>query len=163
MKQLILLCLILSVLLACSEPETNYWWTRGQVPSSRTLLVRAQQQLDEARRNNAYSRADFAKLSQQLEALLTGTLKDLEAKKVGNNFSASLIKTQAEFMKLEGQLSFGSRPAYGELCAEVRNFAQRATGGESVSAPAFTLFTARALFFLANELEVPAPPALQMG
>ena len=152
----IVFTLSLLTLSACNE----YWWTRGQPPSAKELVLRAEDRFNLSINERAQTRADFAPSAQKLKSSLLQTLEASyknDKSKNDNSLKESVKATEMSFIELEGKMSIGSRAAYGELCNQIRAFASKADAGENVDPSAFELFTSRSIFFLANELKVPAP------
>ena len=98
---------------------------------------------------------DVAAIASATETSLTSAISSLESG--DNTHVGHLVTTRGHFMDMEGKLSIGSRAAFGELSGQLRVFIAAASEGESVDSSALGLFTARTLFFLANELSVPGP------
>lgn len=140
---------------ACNE----YWRTRGQPPSVQKLLERSQSRLSEAREENETSRTELSLLSKKIEKSLLAVAKSLESAEAKENgqLLKSLSEASDNFIALEGKVSIGSRAALGELAGQMRTFSETASQGNSLAPKAFGLFTARTMFFLANELSVPGP------
>jgi hypothetical protein len=141
---------------------TEYWWTRGQPPSVENLISRSRAKLLEARGSRADARRNVSRISQDLEkSLLAAVLVIQREDPEGSSPQAELLESLESaanaFIALEGTVSIGSRAALGELSGQMRSFATLASQGKPLAFPAFGLFTARTLFFLANELSVPAP------
>lgn len=150
--RVLLLCSLLLSSAGCSE----YWWTRGQPPSSKNLLSRAALQLNDAREQFGAKRLNIADLSQNIETALTEA--DAAAKSTNNSLLVTqLTSTRDLFMELEGKLSIGSRAPYSELSSQLRSFISQASSGKEINTGALELFSARVLFFMASELSVPAP------
>lgn len=144
---------ILSLLgmVGCNE----YWWTRGQPPSVKELVERAQDRFNSTVEERALARSDFAPAAQKLRNAL---IQALHATSKSGHISKDLIKdVEVSFIEMEGKLSVGSRAAYGELCNQIRAFANKVELGEQLDSSAFGLFASRSIFFLTSELKVPAP------
>lgn len=157
-KHILLLALALPVLGGC---DFDYWWSRGQPPAPSKVLDRSITRLnDELTRT---PRSELQPLATQIkEELLraANALKgesSLSPKADAPSFVDALEKTSAQFQALEGKLSWGSRPPYGELSGQLRALTEDARKGVNIDAPAFEIFAAHTAFFLANELTVPAP------
>ena len=144
MKRLVVLLSILS-LTACTE----YWWTRGQAPGPDVLLNRAQERLAENIKTNPQKRNEVASIASSIESSL---LAAVNAKSTSDR-SKSIQNSINSFEQLEGKLAVTSRAPYGELFGQLRTISK----SQDVDNDALQLFAARALFFLASELEVPAP------
>ncbi|MCB0324459.1 MAG: hypothetical protein KDD69_12845 [Bdellovibrionales bacterium] len=156
MKQIshtILVCCSLFLLSGCSE----YWWTRGQPPGVEQLVARSQQRLHDARQARSAAREDVAAASERVEKSLLTTLEIVAQDARDGRVLEQLQSATDGFLALEGKLSVGSRAAYGELAGQMRSFSQAASEGKGIGQSTFGLFTARTLFFLANELRVPPP------
>lgn len=154
----ILIILSLISLSACSE----YWWTRGQPPSVESLVSRANDRLERALASNSESRAQLAPLAKDIKTELLSAFQILAFDsnlRENSQLIAHLEKAREDFINLEGKLSFGSRPAYGELSGQFRAFEGTISPDDrsKLSFSSFGLFVSRTLFFLANELSVPAP------
>ncbi len=156
-RSLSLAALLLSSLglSACNE----YWRTRGQPPSVQTLIERSQTRLSEAREQNETNRTELSLLSKKLEKSLLAVAKNLETSEASEDgrLLNSLSEASEHFMALEGKVSIGSRAALGELAGQMRAFSETASKGDALAPKAFGLFSARTMFFLANELSVPGP------
>jgi len=143
-------------LLVCFSASacTEYWWTRGQAPSVDTLLSRSQNKLQMAVSVNSAKRAVMANRAIALKASLLAALADLKAGSGNHQAVRSLAKARADFLGLEEFLSVTSLAPYGELSGQMRSFFDKAANGSNIDYPAFGLFTARTIFFLARELEL---------
>lgn len=149
-KKILLASVILLSNTACSE----YWWTRGQPPSTSELFERKQITLVEAIQKDPYNREIVIKHSELLSSALEKAVSSFGSKEA---FTTALGNSQKQFISLEGKLSIGSRAAFGELSGQLRSFLQKNDEGEQIDKSAFTLFSARTLSFLASEISVPAP------
>lgn len=136
---------------------TKDWWTRGQPPSVGDLLERSSTRLDESLKDRAYFRKDVANISQSLRGSLTKAVEQVKAGKSGAELSPLFTDAQTQLLALEGKLSITERAPYSELSGQFRRFHEMQQKGEAIQYPAFGLFTARVMFFLADELKVPAP------
>lgn len=137
----------------CSE----YWWTRGQTPSVKTLVTRAESDFENAKSRFSTTRPDLFPAAAEIRDALTGALAIAE-RGGGTRQVATLVEACInDFVQLEGKLSIGSRAAFGELSGQLRVIATNATEGKDIEYAPLGLFTARTLFFLANELSVPQP------
>lgn len=136
-------------LAGCSKESWNYWWTRGQPPSTNTLIERADDKLTAALNSPTLTRGNVGTLAMQIQSSLNklSSSTDLDSPESQELF----LQIEDGFMSLEGMLSIGSRAPYGELLGQLRRLKHEHTP-EGVR-----LFTARSFFFLANELETPAP------
>lgn len=144
MKKVLLLFLALSFV-GCSE----YWWSRGQAPSVESLVNRASERLS----SNAARRPDvYPSFKKVQEALISAYEGESRQKVVAN-----LDRADEAFSELGRKLSYGSRPAYGELSGQLRALRTQVSEQEKVEKSTIGLFTARTLFFFADELTVPAP------
>ena len=137
--------LLLFLLVICSTSCTEYWWTRGQPPSTSDLLERANDRFKTSYSNRSEKRSDIASLAQNLTSSLNESVNSTNA--------SSLNKVQSDFIQLEGKLSIGSRAAYSELSKQIRAF----VGSNKINKPAYRLFASRSIMFLASELKTPAP------
>jgi hypothetical protein len=139
----------------------GFWWNRGQPKSVAELLSNSQDKLTAALKNSESSRAELVPLARGLEQQLLDTRNKLLSSGTQQDMQTELTKTEHAMMTLEGKLSVGSRAAYGELAGELRTFSEKVQAGQQLDDPdfrsAFSLYTARTLSFLANELSVPAP------
>lgn len=145
-----IVALSLTGVTGCSE----YWWTRGQPPSVETLIGRSQERLETALTTHAAARSDIAPSARELQQSLLDAVNTI---KNGDPADAALARCREHFMALENRLSVGSRAPYGELAGQLRAFANSSQAGTNLEYHSFGLFAARTLFFLANELSVPAP------
>lgn len=93
---------------------------------------------------------DFSKL----EKLLVDTHSGLSQGVAGDKLKGNLAAIRGSFYDLEGRLSFGSRPAYGEFLGQLKGFEDIARQNGTVDTNVFTLYSARVFFFLSDELEV---------
>jgi len=141
MKNLLLILLVITSLTSCTE----YWWTRGQPPSTSDLLVRANDRFETSFSKRSEDRKDIAELAKSLTNSLNESVKTTN--------SNSLQKVQSDFIKLEGKLSIGSRAAYSELSKQIRAF----IGSDKVNKSGYKLFASRTIMFLASELKTPKP------
>ena len=148
MKKLTTLTFLL-LLTACNE----YWWTRGQPPSVKDLLQRANIRFTES--SDSQLRSDFLPQAQKLKDLLVNSV-DQHGKNEQDTLNA-LKSVESEFIALEGKISIGSRAAYGELSNQMRSFIEIQESKKDFDSSAYTLFASRSIMFLANELKVPAP------
>ena len=134
---------------------TEYWWTRGQPPSVSELLSQSQSRLE-----NAISTSDSAnatvKMSKDIENGLLKVVSSLEEKNSVSEVRSSLYSLANNFYALDGNLTMGSRAAYGELSGQLRSFVSKIENGSVPSPQTFGLFTARTLNFLASELNAAA-------
>ena len=126
---------------------TEYWRTRGQAPSVEALVERAQDRLSTAEKSS--DREKIKQTAKDLEKNLVAAYRGKDSSEI----KQQLAQASESFATLEGKLSYGSRPAYGELSGQLRALAN----AEKAKRPAVGLFAARTLFFLADELSVPAP------
>ena len=136
--------LILSSLVLASC--TDYWWSRGQAPSVEELLSRSDKKLNAVLENN--SRKDISNFADIIKKSL------LQAVENKDQTLSALESAEETFYNLEGKLSYGSRPAYGELAGQLRTFIKQAKKGE-VSEKGLGLYTSRVMDFLTNELSSP--------
>lgn len=140
----ILLGLILITTASCSD----YWWTRGQAPSPKDLYSRSESKLKTAINDNSQGKPEISEVSKGLITSLSTVVEQ------GSDKSYTAIANSIElFGNLEGNLSYGSRPAYGELSGQLRAFASQAKE-KRLSKEAFLLYSSRVFDFLSNELSV---------
>lgn len=132
---------ILSVLFAFSSC-TDYWWSRGQAPAVEELLSRSERKLDNAVIEHSTRRKEFAAIAEEVKLALLGSIED----------RSKVSSANKSFLKLEGRISYGSRPAYGELSGQLRVFENK-SGTKNFPKEAFTLYVSRVFDFLANEFE----------
>jgi len=149
-KKILLASAILLSTTACSE----YWWSRGQPPSTSELFERKQISLEQSIQKDPFKRSIVIKHSEVLSSALDQAVKSFGSK---DAFDKALNISQEQFIALEGKVSIGSRAAFGELSGQLRTFAQANEKGSKIDKAAFTLFSARTLSFLASEISVPAP------
>jgi hypothetical protein len=154
----------LSTLLAASAISltmtagcTEYWWQRGQPPAVATLLTRSKQKLDDSLTQYRAARPQVATVAAELEKNMNQALALADKNAASAEVLPHLKQVRGHMMSLEGKLSWGSRPAHGELNGELRSFVDQAERGEQVSKSALGLYSARVYTFLANELSVPEP------
>ena len=153
--QLLTLLVLTTSLTGC----TREWWTRGQPPAISEIVSRAETRLNEAIATNATKRQDFVPLAKDLHQALLGGMGTVREGLPAAQVMTSLVDCRNSFIKLEHNLSPGSRAAYGELSGQMREFERIAREGQALSSHSFELFSARTMFFLASELSVPAPVA----
>jgi len=139
--------------------DLDYWWSRGQPPSSTNLLFRSQKQLEENLSSTA--RADVKGEATQLRDALRDVHGDLSKGNGGARLQEGLAKVNTALSALEGKISWGSRAPYGELIRQLQGFRKEAAESGTVDKNVFSLYSARTLFFLASELSVDAPVAYQ--
>ncbi len=137
----------------CSE----YWWTRSQPPSSAALVERSRTQLQSAITERGKDRAPVADVAKGIETSLSKAISSVKNGSSSSDTRTALLESENGFISLEGKLSIGSRAAYGELSGQLRGLIAKVENKESVDASALQLFSARTFFFLADELQVPAP------
>ena len=147
------LVLVAQSLTSCSD----YWWERGQALSTADLLKRASEHYESAQARYGAERAEFQSVAQALNGSLEGALTTLETDHSGTGVKKLLLACEESFGALEGKLSVGSRAPYGELSGQLRSMVGRLEKGEEISKSAFSLFTARTRFFLANEFAMNQP------
>ncbi len=133
---------------------TEYWWTRGQAPGVGVLLTRAQNQFDEAMSSNKYDRKDVAELAKSLESAVLAAHNSAKSK--DTSVKTKLGDVINGFAALEGKLSITNRAPYAELFGQARALRAEADR-DNIRESAVGLFAARTIFFLANEMSVPAP------
>lgn len=135
------------------------WWNRGQPPSVGTLVERSQQDLRNALAKYRADRNDIATNAEQIGTDLGAAVKAANQGSPKAQVLDPLHKATTEMIALENHLSIGSRAAYGELSGQLRLLVEKLEQGEDPNAEAIGLYSSRVLFFLANELTVPAPVA----
>ena len=135
--------------------DVDYWWSRGKPPTSEKLLSLSHSKL--STELSSTTRGDIKGDFTQLEKLLIDTHSGLSQGVAGDKLKSNLAALRESFYGLEGKLSFGSRPAYGELMGQLRGFEEIAKENGTVDTNVFTLYSARVFFFLSDELAVPAP------
>lgn len=145
---LVLVLLLATGLSGCTE----YWWQRGQPPGVEKLLKRSQERLASSLTSGATQRPDVAPVAEQIQTSLNAALSAVAK---GEDAKGHLSGAADAFLALEGKLSPGSRPAYGELSGQLRVFNAGAPGSPEDVSAALGLFAARTFFFLSNELTVP--------
>jgi len=150
MKHITSLLVLLSLLSlsACSE----YWWTRGQPPATKTIYSRAEVKFDSVLEQSQANVPDLTNLALSIRSSLNEITGD--SKKTQAKLSLALQKTTNDFIKLDNNISYGSRPAYGELSGQLRSLSKIVKSGETPKSYQLNLFAARSLFFLADELSV---------
>ena len=134
----------------------NDAWTRGQPPSVETMVTRAKSTLSENINARKSKRPEISQVAENIEVSL---LKAYELSKgpQRSDILAPLLKSQQDLLSLEGKLSLGSRPAYGELSKQLQEFIRKVQDGEQVSNAGLGLYFSRVLLFLSDELLVSAP------
>lgn len=138
----------------CNE----YWWQRGQPASSQTVFARSKTALEESLRESGSARSDITPVVKEIESSLGRAVETVRKRDTSaTDLLAHLSSAKTAMMRLEGLTSIGSRAAQGELNGELRSFIAALEQGTIPEAGAVTLFAARTLRFLANEVTVPAP------
>lgn len=135
--------------------DVDYWWSRGKPPTSEKLLFLSSSKLDDQLSNTV--RAEVKENILQLKELLSETHSGLTQGVAGDKLKVKLASIRDGLDGLEGRISFGARPAYGELVGQLRAFQEIANQSGTVDTNVFTLYSARLFFFLSDELSVPAP------
>lgn len=159
MKNTLLCSFCLLILGGCTE----YWWTRGQPPSTAALYRQARSELLSANSLSRTKRPELAVLSDTVEKSLSSILQELAGSKGGENQACKesaisyFSSAEISLLELEPQLSYGSRPAYGELAGQFRRFQESCRSKHHLEYTAFGLFASRMLKFLASEISVSAP------
>jgi hypothetical protein len=143
------------MVLSLSACDVEYWWSRGKPPSSDKLVSVSQQQLENAIKDP--TRPEIVEEFKKLHSKFQETNAALAQGIGGDKFKQSLAGLREGLINLEGKLSYGSRPAYGELMGQMDGFEQLANQLGTVDRSVFSLYTARVYFFLANELTVSPP------
>jgi hypothetical protein len=151
--------LLTLIVLGLSGCDVDYWWSRGKPPTSEKLLSLSHSKLDDILTSTVRSevKGDVARL----EKLLVDTHSGLKQGVAGDKLKGNLAAIRDSLYGLEGRLSYGSRPAYGELVGQLRGFEDIAKENGTVDTNVFTLYSARVFFFLSDELGVPAPVGSQ--
>ena len=148
-----LVLVFLSCLTGCSE----YWWTRGQPPSTEELFTRANEQISESLKNRSSSRPEVAGNAIEVQnSLQILDSSDLTVDKV----TQSLKSVEIAFKNLERKVSYGNRPPLNELSGQLRALESEFSDKSVLEAgrhSALRLFGARVLMYLSGELNVPAP------
>lgn len=139
---------ILIGLLLTTASCSDYWWSRGEVPSPKDLYNKSEAKLQTFIHDNSKKRAEIASISSQMISALSSVI-ELESDKKDSNILHSI----EIFSNLDGIISYGSRPAYAELAGELRAFASQARE-KKLSKEAFLLYSSRVFDFLSNELSV---------
>lgn len=159
MKTTALSPIVLSVLILSTTSLTgcdlDYWWSRGKPPTSEKLLSLSSSKLDD--QLSVTNRAEVKESISQLQKLLSDTHSGLTQGVAGDKLKGNLASIRESLYGLEGRISFGARPAYGELVGQLRGFEEIAKQSGTVDSNVFTLYSARVFFFLSDELGVPAP------
>lgn len=156
-----LLLISFLLILSLGGCDLDYWWSRGQPPSSQKLLTRADIRLNETLGTTA--RTDVKEDAQKIRADLTELNDALAKGQGGAKVSEGIVSLSSAFSALEGKLSFGSRAPYGELLDQLQGFQKISEENGTVDKNTFALYSARTLFFLASELSVPAPVIHKAG
>lgn len=148
---LVLLALSLS---SCSD----YWWQRGQAPSPKDLLTKANTEFatvakEDAVKNNRDSA--LIKAATDVKESLNKAVS-LSDEKANTEEIVNLLETSAlTFTRLEGKINYTSRPAYGELSAQIFATKNAIKNKNSVKNESLTLLSARVIKFMASELALP--------
>lgn len=142
-------------LFGCNES----WWTRGQPPSVKTLIERSESRFDEAVLSYGSKREDILDLANNLKSNLIAASVAASKGAPKAELLAPLKKAEENMIAVENSLSIGSRAAYGELSGQLRVFVNTMEKGGEINGDSVGLYVSRVLFFLANELSVPAPVA----
>lgn len=143
----------------CSE----YWWTRGQPPSSSELLQRASEKVEISLRDRASARPDIAALAIDVQKSLSNITDSSDRQSLITGFS--LLENSLK--NLEGKLSYGNRPSLLELSGQNRAIlADLSNPNHEVNnntRSGHKLFLSRVLNFFSNELNVPSPDPVNIG
>ncbi|HMO16731.1 MAG TPA: hypothetical protein PKA63_02650 [Oligoflexia bacterium] len=136
---------------ACNE----YWWTRGQPPATSDILSRASSRVIEMEDSSKWNRSDISSHAKTISSGLAESLVSGDKNKAREEFLA----LEQTLLSLEGKLSYGNRAPFNELSGQFRSFKKRISseGFENIPDESVKLFTARVLFLLASEMNVPAP------
>ena len=153
LKLFALSLLLVSSLTGCSRE----WWERGQAPSVPTLLDRSSAELKTSLDTRSAARPEIAPAAKAIQQSLLASLEVVQKKGDGPELMKNLTSARDQFIAIDQLLSIGSRAPYAELSGELRVFITKASKNGELQYPAFGMFTARTMFFLANELTVPAP------
>lgn len=138
----------------------GYWWQRGQPKGVNELLTDAQHKLELALSGSADERQEIIPTARGIQQSLTKAVEYTRAGRASTDVLSELNETERQMMQLEGKLSVGSRAAYGELAAQLRQFTNDAQSGHPANEGAFGLFASRTFVFLASELSMPPPVLL---
>ena len=148
-----LLLILLMSLNACSE----YWWTRGQPPSSKDLFTRANERIEDALKNRATERPEIAANAMEIKQ----TLSSLETEEISpSDLNQILSNVETSFKSLEGKISYGNRPSLNELSGQLRAIKSDISNAsliDPLKLSSIRLFGGRILMYLSTELQVPAP------
>jgi len=151
-SKLLLLLMILS-LNACSE----YWWTRGQPPSTKDLFFRANERIEEALSERANDRPEIAGNALEIKKVLSA----LEREDINiEELRQTVANMEIPLKNLESKVSYGNRPPLSELTGQLRAIKNDLTSASEVDGmkySAIRLFGGRVLMYLSSELKVPAP------
>lgn len=128
-------------------------WNRGQTPAPDTLLKRANEQFESTFHLRAAERHAVARSFVSGVSVLNNAVK---AHRDGKRPSAELARLRTIFLELEGNLAYGSRPAFGELSGQLRVLIERVRAKEDLG-PELELFAARTIFLWSSDLNSPAP------
>jgi hypothetical protein len=152
---LLLISLLLLSGLSLTGCDLGYWWSRGQPPASSTLLERANAKF--ASQLATSTRGDVKETITRIHNELLATNSLLAETQVGAKLTSQLEALCASFSLLEGDLIWGQRAAFGELSGQLAGFEKLAQNDQPISPDVFSLFSARTIFFLGEELANPAP------
>lgn len=141
---------------------TDYWWSRGQPPSVAQLYSRAEAKLNTALVEEKARRKDIFKQVTSIKANL-GQAYSLAKQNKNSAVSSQLEIVLNSFYDLEEKLSYGSRPAYGELSGQLRTIKNSLQFNKKLNVSALGLFTARTFFLLADEMRSLSPEPLLKG
>lgn len=135
--------------------DLDYWWSRGQPPASATLLERANSKFNS--HLSATNRSDVKETVSKIQEKLLAMNAAISEVQVGATVTEQLSTLSATFSSLEGSLNWAQRASFGELSGQLAGFEQLAKNDQPISPDVFALFSARAIFFLGEELANPAP------
>jgi len=153
------LLLSLAISSSLSGCDIEYWWSRGKPPGSKTLFARATESFSEELQST--TRNDVKQDVEKAAADINAVENLLASDKGGAELNDKLNALNETFSKLEGRLSWGQRASYGELSGQISGFQKIAEETGTVDKNVFSLFGARTLFFLANELKSLTPVGYQ--
>lgn len=149
--------LILALLLTTATGCSEYWWTRGQPPSTQELFSRANERISESIDQRSSNRPEIAANAIEVQKSLS-ILGSSEVKV--STVLESLKSVENSFKNLERKVSYGNRPPINELSGQLRaleNELKKSSALDPGRLSAMRLFGARVLMYLSTELNVPAP------
>ncbi len=138
---------------ACSE----YWWTRGQPPSTQELFDRANEKISESLKSRSHERPEVAANAIEVQKglnVLNGSEQTQE------QILSSLKTIEVAFKNIERKVSYGNRPPLNELSGQLRALEHEILSNSITNEGRFSalrLFGSRVLNYFSTELNVPAP------